>query len=216
MWYGDFLKYPVWFHHAAKKRLLSECAHPIIYAGILGHESSDLNIKLDKIKPKARSSQSWCYIFSNWHWWKLVIEVGGEKDHVELIWKYTERKSIKMIDIRRKVSIKICIWEMIWCDSNSMRAAGVSLKINFSWPSQTHRGTRRNGPLLSCLFIILCSSAQSPAPLDITVFPYSLTWSPSWLWFFFPVWSHSEFAISMLSHFFHSSVPSVSGTLKLI
>lgn len=78
-------------------------------AGILGCESSDTNIQLDKIKPKARGSQTWCYVFSNRHCRQLVVEGEGEGDHFELIWKYTGGKSINVINMIGKVSIQICI-----------------------------------------------------------------------------------------------------------
>lgn len=97
---------------------------------------------------------------------------------------------------------------MIWPDSNIMKASGVSVKTNFRWP-QTHPrygGTRRNDSLLSCLFVVLYSSAQSLVPLDTPGFPYSPTCSPSCIWFSssvepLRVWYHH------VLYFCHSQFP---------
>lgn len=129
-----------------------------------GSESSDLNIKLHKIRPKARGSQPLCYVFSNWHCWKLVVEFGGGGIILSLYGNIEEEN--KIINIR-KVSIKICIWDMFWPNSNIMRTSGISLKTNFSWPPEIDLscwGTRRTGLLLLCLFVVLYSSAESLVP----------------------------------------------------
>lgn len=110
----------------------------------------------------------------------------GKKILLRLIWNSTGRREIINI---RNVSIKKLCSRNTGLDFNIMRASSVSWKANFNCPFQTNlksvQGTRRNGLLLFCLFVMVYSSVHSLS--HRTVLCFLALWpalQTSRIWFF--------------------------------